>query len=130
MKAGAAAAGMLSAVMLLAPGCERRAEKADSREEPVRRAAYRSLLARDLLAGCPAGGVPAGERARYDELKRLASQRQAGHAIWLGENDFASVRRFPAGERCGPGDAARAAALAAYSYSLDALAGRIAEFGR
>lgn len=130
MKAGAAAAGMLSAVMLLAPGCERRADKADSREEPVRRAAYKSLLARDLLAGCPAGGVPAGESARYGELKRLAAQRDAGHAIALGENDFASVRRFPKGERCGPGEAARDAALAAYARTLDTLAGRIAEFGQ
>lgn len=130
MKAGAATAGMLSAVMLLAPGCERRADKADSREEPVRRAAYRSLLARELLAACPAGGVPAGESARYEELKRLAVQREAGRAIALGENDFASMRRFPEGERCGPGEAGRTAALAAYSRSLDALAGRIAEFGQ
>jgi hypothetical protein len=130
MKAGAAA-GMLSAVMLLAPGCGQRPDpKAASREEPVRRAAYKSLLARDLLAGCPAGGVPAGESARYEELKRLASQRDAGHAIALGENDFASVRRFPEGGRCGPGEAARDAALAAYARTLDTLAGRIAEFGQ
>lgn len=128
MKAGAATAGMLSAVMLLAPGCERRAEKADSREEPVRRAAYKSLLARDLLAGCPAGGVPDVERVRYEELKRLAAQLGAGHAIALGENDFAAMRRFPKGGRCGPGEAGRAAALAAYARTLDALAGRVAEY--
>jgi hypothetical protein len=124
----AATAGAVSAVMLLAPGCERRPEPKNSREEPVRRAAYRSLLARDLLAACPAGGVPAGESARYGELKRLAAQGGAAHAIWLGENDFASVRRFPKGERCGAGEAARAAALDSYSRSLDALAGRVAEF--
>jgi len=131
MRGTTATAGMLSAAILFAPGCGGEApDKAASREEPVRRAAYRSLLTRDLLAACPAGGVPAGENARYQELKRLASQRGAGHAVWLGENDFASVRRFPKGESCGPGTRARAAALASYSQTLDALAGRIAEFGQ
>ncbi|HVQ08185.1 MAG TPA: hypothetical protein VMS43_07095 [Allosphingosinicella sp.] len=129
MRGSAATAGMLSAAILFAPGCGGGApDKAASREEPVRRAAYKSLLARDLLAACPAGGVPGGESARYEELKRLASQRGAGHAIALGENDFASMRRLPKGGRCGAGDAARGAALAAYARTLDALAARIAEY--
>jgi hypothetical protein len=123
---------MLSAAMLLAPSCGGRPDpKAASREEPVRRAAYKSLLARDLLASCRAVGgesVPPAESARYDELKRLAFQAGAGHAIWLGENDFAAVRRVSPAERCGPGAAARSAALAAYGGALDGLAGRIAEF--
>jgi len=128
MNRAAATAGMLSAAILLAPGCERRPEPENSKEEPVRRAAYRAVLARDLLDSCPAGGAPAGEATRFEELKRLAAQSGAGHALWLGENDAAAVRRVAAGEGCGPGEAPRQAALAAYSRSLDALAGRIAEY--
>ena len=128
MKSAAATAGMLSAAILLAPGCERRPEPRNSKEEPVRRAAYLAGLAREFLDGCPAGGTPAGETARYDELRRLAAQTGAGHALWLGENDLAAVNRVSADERCGPGDVPRRAALAAYGRSLDALAGRIAEF--
>jgi hypothetical protein len=123
-----AAASMLSAAILLAPGCGQRPEPRNSKEEPVRRAAYRAVLAREHLDTCPAGGAPAGEAVRYEELKRLAAQSGAGHALWLGENDVAAVRRVSAGERCAPGGAARAAALTAYSRSLDTLAGRIAEY--
>lgn len=128
MRSAAATAGMLSAAILLAPGCERRPEPRSSKEEPVRRAAYRAALAREHLDTCPAGGAPAGEAARYAELRRLAAQAGAGHALWLGENDFAAVRRVSAGERCAPGEAPRRAALTAYSRSLDTLAGRIAEY--
>ena len=128
MKGAAATAGMLSAAILLAPGCERRPEPRNSKEEPVRRAAYRAGLVRDLLDSCPAGGTPAGEAARYEELRRLAAQTGAGHALWLGENDVASMRLVSPGERCGPGEAPRRAALAAYGRSLDTLAGRIAEY--
>jgi hypothetical protein len=123
-----AAAGVLSAAILLAPGCGQRPEPRNSKEEPVRRAAYRAVLARELLDSCPAGTAPGDEVARYEELKRLAAQSGAGHALWLGENDVAAVRRVSAGERCGPGETPRRAALIAYSRSLDALAGRIAEY--
>lgn len=120
---------MLSAAVLLAPACAPGDRKAaPSNEEPVRRAAYRSLLARDLLASCPAGGVPGNESARLDELERLAAQKGAGHAIWLGENDFAAVHaRLPA-PHCAPGAAPYRRALADYGGALDALAGRIAEY--
>ena len=128
MKGAAATAGMLSAAILLAPGCERRHEPRNSKEEPVRRAAYLAILARDLLESCPAGGAPAGEAARYGELTRLAVQTGAGHAIWLGMNDAVAVSRVSPAARCGAGEAPRQAALAAYSRSLDNLAGRIAEY--
>jgi hypothetical protein len=128
MRGAAATAGMLSAAILLAPGCERRAEPRGSKEEPVRRAAYLAVLARELLDSCPAGGAPASEAARYDELKRLAAQTGAGYALWLGENDVAATARVSAPARCGAGEAPRRAALTAYSRSLDRLAGRIAEF--
>ena len=131
MRAAAATAGMLTAAVLLAPGCERRPEPRASREEPVRRAAYRTLLARDLLASCPAGrgqAVPPAEVERYEELKRLAFQKGAGHAVWLGENDFAAVRRLSRPARCGPGERPFRAALASYGGALDTLAGRIADY--
>ena len=128
MRNAAATAGMLSAAILLAPGCERRPEPRNSKEEPVRRAAYRAVLARELLDSCPAGGAPAGEAARYGELTRLAVQTGAGHAMWLGQNDAAAVNRVTPATSCAAGDAPRQAALAAYSQALDALAGRIAEY--
>ena len=130
MRGAAATAGMLSAAILLAPGCERRPEPRNSKEEPVRRAAYLAVLARELLETCPAGGTPASEAARYEELKRLAVQTGAGYALWLGENDVAATARGSAPERCGPGEEPRRAALTAYSRSLDTLAGRIAEYRR
>lgn len=128
MRGATATAGMLSAAILLAPGCERRPEPRSSKEEPVRRAAYLAVLARDLLDTCPAGTTPPGEVARYEELKRLAVQMEAGHALWLGENDAAAMRRVSPGERCAAGEAPRRAAFAAYSRALDNLAGRIAEY--
>lgn len=128
MRAAAATAGMLSAAILLAPGCERRPEAKSSKAEPVRRAAYRAVLARESLDTCPAGRTPAAEAGRHDELKRLAAQAGAGHAVWLGENDAAAINRVSPTEPCGAGQAPLAAALTAYRRSLDALAGRIAEF--
>jgi hypothetical protein len=128
MKGAAATAGMLSAAILLAPGCERRPEPRNSKEEPVRRAAYLAVLARNLLDTCPAGATPANQVARYEELKRLGVGAGAGHALWLGENDAAAMNRVTPAERCAAGEAPRQAALAAYSRSLDSLAGRIAEY--
>lgn len=125
---GAATASMLSAAILLAPGCGQRPEPRNSKEEPVRRAAYLAVLARDLLDTCPAGRTPASEAARYEELKRLAVQMEAGHALWLGENDAAAMRRVSPAAPCAAGEAPRRAAFLAYSRSLDRLAGRIAEY--
>jgi len=119
---------MLSAAILLAPGCERRPEPRNSKEEPVRRATYLAVLARDLLDTCPAGRTPPIEAQRYEELKRLAAQSGAGHAVWLGENDAAAMRRVSPGRPCEAGAVPQASALMAYSRRLDTLAGRIAEY--
>ena len=127
----AAAAGAITAAVLLAPGCgggERSAAKDE--DEPVRRAAFRSLAARDFLLTCPAGagrGETAYHARRFDELKRLAARKGAGNAVWLGENDWAGVSRYDEREGCATGDEAYSQALAAYSASLDRLAGAIAE---
>lgn len=127
-----AAAGMLSAVMLLAPGCGQSDRKPSAgNEEPVRRAAFRSLVARDFLSSCPGGGSRPemlGQAARFTELKQLALRKGAGHAIWLGENDFGAFRPHSDREPCEAGEEAYREALASYAGTLDALAGRVAEY--
>jgi len=133
MKAAAATAGMVSAAMLLAPGCGREDERKarPSNEEPVRRAAFRSMIARDLLASCPGGGPRSAslrQAERHAELKQLALRKGAGHAIWLGENDHAGLGRHGERERCAAGEEPYREALAQYGGALDALAGRIAEY--
>jgi len=113
-------------------GCDGAADtRAPSREEPVRRAAFRSLVARDFLASCPGGGARAemlGESGRHEELKGLAARKGAGRAVWLGENDYAAVRPHADREPCEPGEERYREALAAYRGTLDELAGRVAEY--
>ena len=128
--AAAATAGMLSAAVLLAPGCGEDERKSGAAAEPVRRASFRSLAARDYLASCP-GAAQRAETARQaerlEELKQLAIRKDAGRAIWLGENDWAAVSRYSDREPCPPGEEAYGEALAAFSGTLDELAGRLAD---
>ena len=126
------APALVATGLLIAPACgtgERRAEP--SNDEPLRRAAYRSAIARDVLASCR-GSVARGETraqaVRHAELKQLAALRDASHPIWLGENVHAGLSRLEPPPACGPGEASYRAALADYSRSLDALAARIAEY--
>ena len=121
---------MLTAAILLAPGCGERPAQAPSRDEPLRRAGFRSLAARDLLFSCPeAGGrrEVAYQAARHEELKQLAARTAAAAPIALGENEWAGLSRHSRPERCASGEAAYRQALAAYSGALDTLAERIAE---
>ena len=131
MRVATATASMVSAAVLLAPGCGSERQVSPSRDEPVRRATFHSLAARDFLATC-AGGPDRPETARQDarfaELRQLAARKQAGRAVWLGENDWGAVERYSDREPCEPGEAAYGEALAAYSGALDALAARIAAF--
>jgi hypothetical protein len=101
-----------------------------SREEPVRRAAFRALIAQDFLASCPGGARPEGlrEAGRYAELKQLAATKGAGHAIWLGENDHAALTPHAERETCEAGEEPYREALAQYGGTLDAFAGRVADF--
>ena len=97
MRAGAAKAGMASAAMLLAPACgrRRRGEGLGAADEPVRRANFRSLAARDFLLGCAGGAARAETRAPdrsgFQELKRFARGKGADHALALGANDWAGL---------------------------------------
>ncbi|HET9428966.1 MAG TPA: hypothetical protein VFO69_11460 [Allosphingosinicella sp.] len=124
-------AGMLAAI-LLAPGCG--AEKQGTTPtpmEPLRRATFRSLAARDFLASCPGGAARAqtvSQVRRLEELKQLAVRKEAGRAIWLGENDWAGVARYSDREPCETGEESYREALAAFSATLDDLAGRIADY--
>jgi len=131
MRAASATAGMLSAAVLLAPGCGPSSETTPSRDEPVRRANFRSLAARDYLATCPGSALRSETRRQLDrleELKQLAARKDAGHAIWLGDNDWAGVARYSAREPCPAGEAAYGDALAAFSGTLDVLAARIGAY--
>jgi hypothetical protein len=131
MRTSAAAAGLVSAAVLLVPACDEPALPPPSLDEPVRRANFRSLVALDYLESCPGGAARAEtrhQRARHEELKQLAARKQAGQAIWLGESDWAAVRRYQDREPCPPGEAAFGEALAAFSGTLDELAARIAAF--
>lgn len=133
MRAAAAAAGMVSAAMLFAPGCGAGVGKpGPSADEPVRRANFRSLAARDFLmtcAGAPARGETRAEVARHEELEQLGIGAEAGHALALGENDWAGMRRRDRRAPCAAGEAPYRAALAAYARSLDTLAARIVDHG-
>lgn len=131
MKGAAATAGMLSAAVLLSSGCGRSQDPRAKAEtgEPVRGATFRVLSARDHLASCPgAAGRPELARAaeRFDELRRFAVRKGAGHALWLAENQYGGVARLGGREPCEAGEAAFGQALAALNGALDDLGGRIA----
>ena len=131
MRAATATAGMLSAAVLLAPGCGAPSTADQNKAEPVRRASFRSLAARDFLTSCP-GGAQRPETLfhanRFEELKQLAVRKGAGRAIGLGENDWAGLTRYDDREPCEAGEQAYNEALAAFSGTLDELAARIAEY--
>jgi hypothetical protein len=122
---------MVTAAVLLAPGCGERTAPSSSRDEPLRRAGFRSLAARDFLLSCPDSGARrevAYQAARHEELKQLAAQSGAGPAVALGENEWAGVTRHSRPEACVDGEEAYRQALAAYGGALDTLAARIAEY--
>jgi hypothetical protein len=106
-------------------------DKAASRDEPVRRAAFRAMIAGDLLASCPGGARPEGlrEAGRYAELAQLASRKGAGHAIALGENDYRAFAPHSDRETCEAGEEPYREALVQYGAALDAFAGRVADYG-
>jgi hypothetical protein len=130
MRRAAATAHMLTAAILLAPGCGERSEPPPSKDEPLRRAGFRSLAARDFLLSCPDAGrrrEVAYQAARHEELKQLAARNGAARTVALGENEWAGLSRHTRRETCLAGDEAYRQAVAAYSGALDTLAARLAE---
>lgn len=127
--AAAARAGIFSAAVLFSPGCGPEPERQSA--EPVRRASFRSLAARDFLLSCPGGAArpeTARQSARLEELKQLAVRKGAGRAVALGQNDWAGVARYDDRERCTAGEEAYGEALSAFAGTLDELARRIADY--
>jgi hypothetical protein len=129
MRRGAATAGAVSAAILFAPGCGG-SEKAAA-GDPLRRASYRSLAARDFLLGCagaPARAETREQVARLAELNRFAFEKGALRALQLAANDWAGMAPHDARGPCRPGEAAYRAALADFGRSLDDLAAGIREY--
>lgn len=117
------------ATMVAASGCG--GEKAAAAGDPVRRASYRSLAARDFLATCPgsAGRLETRrELERLAELNRFAFEKGALASLQLAANDWAGLAPRDRRPPCPPGEAAYGAALADFAGSLDRLAAGIREY--
>jgi hypothetical protein len=131
VKGAAAAAGVVSAAILLAPSCGEGAPEGGAASDPVRRGSFRSLAAKDFLLGCPAGRErPETQRQleRLAELNRFAHDKGAMPSLQLAANDWASVGRHDDRAPCAPGEAAYRAALADFSARLDDLAAGIGSY--
>ena len=88
---------MVSAAILLAPGCGGGAENKAAAGDPVRRASFRSLAARDFLLGCPGAAErpTRGEQLeRLGELNRFAFEKGAMPSLQLAANDWAGLSRL------------------------------------
>jgi hypothetical protein len=117
------------AAILFAPGCGG-GEKAGP-GDPVRRASYRTLAARDFLLGCAGGPGRAETRRQVErlaELNRFAFEKGALRSLQLAANDWAGMAPHDARGPCAPGEAAYRAALTDFSRSLDELAAGIREY--
>ena len=133
MRGAAAAAGMVSAAILFAPGCGGGGENKAVASDPVRRASFRSLASRDFLVTCDGGPTRAETRRqleRMDELNRFAFEKGAMPSLQLAANDWAGLSRHDTRGRCPPGEAAYLAALTDFSVRLDQFAASIGEYSR
>src|SRR3954464_14833013 len=133
MRNGAAAAGMVSAAILFAPGCGGGAEKKAAPADPVRRASFRSLAARDFLLTCPGGQARLDTRRqleRMDELNRFAFEKGAMPSLQFAANDWAGLSRHDTRRPCAPGNAAYVAALTDFSARLDDFAAAIGKLAQ
>lgn len=129
MKATATVGLMFTALA----GCGRDADNRAGNADPLRRASYRSLAARDFLLGCPgapARGETRREVERLAELNRFAIEKGATASLQLAANEWAGIAPHDTRARCGPGEPAYRAALADFSRSLDDLATGIREYRR
>jgi len=125
-----AAAGVASAAILFAPGCSAGSEGKTAASDPVRRASFRSLAARDFLFTCSGGPGRAETRRqveRMGELYRFAYEKGAGQSLWLAENEWAGLATHDRRAPCAPGEDGYRSALAAFGARLDALAAEIRE---
>jgi hypothetical protein len=122
---------MVSAAILFAPGCGGGTENKAAASDPVRRAGYRSLAARDFLLGCPGGPARLETRRqleRMSELNRFAFEKGAMPSLSLAANDWAGLSRLDTRRPCAPGEPAYRAALTDFSARLDQLAASIGDY--
>jgi len=128
MRGTAAAAGVVSAAILLGPGCGGGSENKSAPSDPVRRASFRSLAARDFLLGCPGAAQRPATREQIDrlgELNRFAFEKDAMPSLQLAANDWAGLSRHDRRPPCAPGEPAYRAALSDFAARLDELAASI-----
>lgn len=121
---------VLLATAAAASGCGG-GDKAAAPADPVRRASFRSLAARDFLATCPGSATRAETRReleRLAELNRFAFEKGALTSLQLAANDWAGLAPRDQRSPCAPGEAAYRAALADFAGSLDGLAAGIREY--
>ena len=133
MRAAAAAAGVVSAAMFFAPGCDRASDNKTNATDPVRRASFRSLAARDFLFTCSGGPERLETRRqieRMSELNRFAFEKGAMPSLQLAANDWAGLSQHDTRGRCAPGEAAYQAALTDFSARLDQLAASIGNYSQ
>lgn len=117
-----AAASILSTAVLLSSGCDRPEPKRE-KPDPVRKAAYRSQLARDAWSRHCAAGAQRAQDQRLEQLRQFAAQKGLGDSIWLGENDFRAHARYAADAQSGRNCAELSRR---YGAQLDSLAAAIA----
>ena len=128
MRSSAAAAGVVSAAILLAPGCGGASENKSAASDPLRRASFRSLAARDFLLSCPGGPQRPETREQLDrlgELTRFADEKGAMPSLQLAANDWAGLSRLDTRPPCAAGEPAYRAALTDFAARLDELAASI-----
>jgi hypothetical protein len=126
----AAAAGVVSAVIVVGPGCGGGADNKAAASDPVRRASFRAVAARDFLLTCPAGPARLETRRqleRMDELNRFAFEKGAMLSLQLAANDWAGLSRHDTRGPCAPGEPAYQAALTDFSARLDQFAAGIGQ---
>jgi hypothetical protein len=126
MKATATVGLMFTALA----GCGRDADNRAGNADPVRRASFRSLAARDHLLGCPGQRDRAETRQhlqRLAELNRFAFNKGALRSLQLAENDWRGLAAHDDRPPCAPGEDSYRAALASFGARLDELAAGIRE---
>jgi hypothetical protein len=115
---------------MVAAGCGSGQGNKAAPSDPVRRASFRSLAARDFLFTCAGGRERAETREqlqRMGELQRFAYEKGAVHSLWLAQNEWAGLAAHDVRPPCAPGEGAYRAALGDFSAQLDELAAGIRE---
>jgi len=121
---------ILLATAVAASGCGS-GNQTRAASDPLRRASYRSLAARDFLLTCPGGPERPETREQLDrlgELNRFAFEKGAMPSLQLAANDWAGLSRLDTRPPCAAGEPAYRAALNDFAARLDELAASIGSY--